>query len=488
MWLDLNDVETSPFTGSYDVCVCGSGPAGISAARKIAERGGRVLLLEAGGLEPTQESTDVYRGKSVGRTYWGVDHARLRYFGGTSGHWAGLCGLFDPLDFEERDIWELPGWPISRDEAYTHLAEACDIVDLPHANFPDQPAPAPLDGTFRRYPRQLSAPTRFGTKFREEIKNHQRIDTAINANVVGLDLTEGGDAVSGLRVENYRGASFNITARKFIIAFGALENARFLLTADRTNNGALSAKSPMIGKCFMEHFGIALGRFIVTRPDFWAQHQKLEIKPKVEFLKENRLGNSTLALNSTAQLRFYGRLAPVKKIGRTITCSAPPLTRFARRFDSFPCPGDGAVTTMMEQTPNPASQIRLDDTETDQFGNPRLALDWQISEVDKKTIKELTLDLGKAIARENLGRMQVYDGVTTAETELGLHSHHMGTTRMSASSAHGVVDRNCKFHGIDNLYIAGASVFPTGGGNNPTLTLVSLALRLGDHLASEIAD
>ena len=48
----------------------------------------------------------------------------------------------------------------------------------------------------------------------------------------------------------------------------------------------------------------------------------------------------------------------------------------------------------------------------------------------------------------------------------------------------GVVDPNCKVHGVDNLFVAGSSVFPTGGASNPTLTLIALALRLGDHLKS----
>ena len=61
-------------------------------------------------------------------------------------------------------------------------------------------------------------------------------------------------------------------------------------------------------------------------------------------------------------------------------------------------------------------------------------------------------------------------------------SHHMGTTRMGNDLASSVVDRNCQVHGIDNLYVAGSSVFSTGGSANPTLSIVALALRLADHL------
>jgi choline dehydrogenase-like flavoprotein len=61
-------------------------------------------------------------------------------------------------------------------------------------------------------------------------------------------------------------------------------------------------------------------------------------------------------------------------------------------------------------------------------------------------------------------------------------SHHLGTTRMSPTPKTGVVDGHGKVHGIDNLYIAGSSTFPTAGHANPTFTIAAMALRLVDHL------
>ena len=62
----------------------------------------------------------------------------------------------------------------------------------------------------------------------------------------------------------------------------------------------------------------------------------------------------------------------------------------------------------------------------------------------------------------------------------------MGTTRMHVDPTLGVVDENCRVHGMANLYVAGSSVFPTGGANNPTLTIVALALRLADHVKKKL--
>ncbi|HXI88019.1 MAG TPA: GMC family oxidoreductase, partial [Parvularculaceae bacterium] len=95
--------------------------------------------------------------------------------------------------------------------------------------------------------------------------------------------------------------------------------------------------------------------------------------------------------------------------------------------------------------------------------------------------------LGKAVAAQNIGRVRIAsDVIEGAVPALGMHCHHMGTTRMSATPKYGVVDGDCKVHGIENLYIGGSSVYPTGGGCNPTFTIVCLSLRLGDHLANRL--
>ena len=74
-------------------------------------------------------------------------------------------------------------------------------------------------------------------------------------------------------------------------------------------------------------------------------------------------------------------------------------------------------------------------------------------------------------------------GVTIAKQLLG---RGLGTTRMSMHPADGVVNEECRAHGVDNPYLAGCSVFPTGGHANPTLTIVALAIRLSDHLRAQL--
>ena len=108
MLFDFNEAWPRLAEAKYDVCVCGTGPAGLTIARKLAANGKKVLLLEAGGLSYSDELQNHYRGKNVGRTYW-LETSRLRYLGGSSNHWGGLAALQDPISFEPHEFVWLAG-------------------------------------------------------------------------------------------------------------------------------------------------------------------------------------------------------------------------------------------------------------------------------------------------------------------------------------------------------------------------------------------
>jgi choline dehydrogenase-like flavoprotein len=102
----------------------------------------------------------------------------------------------------------------------------------------------------------------------------------------------------------------------------------------------------------------------------------------------------------------------------------------------------------------------------------------------------LVKTLGAEVARLNLGRVRLadwlLDGSSALPSDVRGGFHHMGTTRMAADPKDGVVDADCRVHGIENLFVAGSSVFATGGCANPTLTIVALALRLSNHLKARL--
>ncbi len=147
--------------------------------------------------------------------------------------------------------------------------------------------------------------------------------------------------------------------------------------------------------------------------------------------------------------------------------------------------------TRIEQAPNPLSRITLD-TEKDSLGVPRSILHWEITSFEKRSIRKIYELIGQQVGLAGIGRLKLMDYLEDEKDEswpayTGGGWHHMGTTRMSEDSKKGVVDANCKVHGIDNLYVAGSSCYATAGAPNPTLTLIALTLRLSDYLKNRIA-
>jgi choline dehydrogenase-like flavoprotein len=120
----------------------------------------------------------------------------------------------------------------------------------------------------------------------------------------------------------------------------------------------------------------------------------------------------------------------------------------------------------------------------DHFGMPRVEVDWRLNPGDQRGLRRLVSAMSAEFTRRGLGTLVIEPDIY----QDGWHSsmtggkHHMGTTRMHVSPRHGVVDADCRVHGLANLFVAGSSVFPTGGYANPTLTIVALAIRLADHL------
>ena len=482
MLYNFNEAWTRASIDRYDVCICGTGPAGITTARRLAARGKRVLLLEGGDLLFTDESQSLYKGANVGRQYWGVETDRLRVFGGTSNHWSGRCGVFDSIDFEDRKYFGLPGWPLSRSEVLAYLEEAQDILDIggrdlsPYHN-PDFPS-----ATFEQSGFALSPPTRFAEKYESELRQSEHIDLFYNANLVDVRLNSDGSRVDALSIESYNRHKMQVSARRYVLALGALETARILLNSDSQVSAGIGNQSGMVGRCFMEHLNVSIGRFLVTSPEFWPK--EIALVPTSEFMRQNDLGNGIISFGPNGSPQSYGRLRVLKQFLRETSCVLPNITQIARKIVDFDCPGDGLVTSLIEQTPNPSSRVTLM-RETDKFGLRRIQLQWELNDRDMRTIRLLSVKAAEEMARLNRARVQLAPFITdtAVDIEVGGHGHQMGTTRMSSNPAFGVVDANCQVHGVENLYLIGSSVFPTGGGTNPTLTIVMLALRLAEQLS-----
>jgi len=485
MIIDLNSVEKNSAHKHYDVCLCGAGPAGITAARVLSKQGKKVAIFEGGGLEYSELSQDLYQGESVGLQYWDAVHSdRLRYFGGTSNHWSGRCAFFDKVDFEQRNYFGLPGWPITREDVFQFFDAACSVLDISREAFHASQVTKWNGENFRFSESTRSPPTRFGEKYYSELKDSSNIDVYINANLTEINLNKDLDAVTSFEIRNYGNQKFLFSAKNYVIALGSIENARLLLNCDKQVPSGIGNQSGMVGRCFMEHFNVGIGRFVSDDSPIW-QQGRIQLNPSENMIRKLQIGNAILDFERSSHPISYGRLKKLKQTMREEVCKSEFLTGLSRNILDFDCPGDGLITSLIEQTPNLNSRVSLG-TEKDMFGMRRVKLDWQANAADYKTIRTLGLEVAKEMARSGAARVQLKDFIlddTKDISEIGRHAHQMGTTRMSEDPRFGVVNKNLQIHGFKNIFVAGSSVFPTGGGANPTLTVVMLSERLGHHLA-----
>ena len=471
---------------TFDVCVVGSGPAGVTLARRLGTRGVSVGLFEAGGLRFRQESQDLYKGTATGQPYFPLDGARLRFFGGSSNHWGGWTRPLDPYDFDAKPHHPLSGWPIDKADLDPYAAEAADILNLPeNAPPPDVMPDAAGDLVPRRF--RFSRPvTRFGQKYRTEIEESKTVRAFVNANLVDLRVDGTRRSISEAVFRSYqRPESFSVKARLFVLCLGGIENARALLNADSQVAGGLGNEHDLVGRYFLEHPHAPAGRAVMRQPLTWM----LVYSPTPELMRAQTILNFGMRIGDFDQwnsLDFTGALAPHPPCA----IDFDTLLATEMRGEETPCPAHiGDVFIACEQSLDPENRVSLT-AGRDRFGLRKVRLDWRLSEMDLRTMKSAAMEVARHLAEHDAGRMKIADWLLDDRLPTGDElyggNHHMGATRMSDDPNTGVVDESCKVHALENLYIGGSSVFPTSGHANPTYTIVQLALRQADILHEQL--
>ncbi|PLX36528.1 MAG: GMC family oxidoreductase [Hyphomicrobiales bacterium] len=524
MLTDLESVDDGAVLKT-PVCIVGAGAAGITIALELAKRNIDCILLEGGGLEYEDPSQEIYEGELVGNQNTDLAYSRLRQFGGTTGHWTGLCAPLDPIDFEKREAIAHSGWPITRadldpfyERAQPYLELGAYAYDSAAYNGKREGKPLPLDpAKVVDTAYKNSPPTRFVDTYLGDIKDAKTINAFFHANLTDLDIGEDG-VIGGAEIKSFGGKTVRIEAANFVIAAGGVENARLLLNFTKARPAGIGNGNDLVGRYFMDHLNCTLGEFVPAdlqlNLDYYSDQAVdgvpvsvgLKLPPAV--LESEKLRNNTtflspvwetesfnddfrdhawLAFSSIAKAlakgnkpdQFTARLCMVaENPGSVIT----GVTRHIRRkFEPA-----GTIKTVnfkqdAEQAPNPDSRVLLGE-DTDKFGMRRAALDWRISDDDLMSLRRTHELIGIAIGEAGLGRVKLGLDVPPSRDDIFTGYHHIGTTRMHDDPKQGVVDKDCRVHSTKNLYMAGSSVFTTAGTANPTLTITALAVRLADHL------
>ncbi len=511
----------------------GAGAAGITLARALAGHGLAICLVESGGLDYEPATQDLAAGANAGHPYYELADARLRFFGGTTAIWGGRCSQLDALDFEARPWVPLSGWPLSRADLSPWYAVAARDFELGEALGDagrwDDPAAAAcgLDPALliaRRW-RFDDLAERFSAARCEDLFRARDVRVVLHANVVHLQAGAAARSLDSAELSTLDGRRCRLTARRYVLACGGIENARLLLAADDVERCGIGNRYDQVGRCFMEHphgrvavlparAGFALWDAFQRSGDGGANCDTAPVLlPSPELQRQRGILNSALTfkLRRNAELglplgrRLYDELKhgldPTRR-GRALWHGYRAARRTLQRSLRRPlarrrhAAGTTRVHVMVrgEQAPNPDSRVRLGD-ERDALGVRRAVLDWRLSSLDKHSVAVLAEVLGDELERLGIGRPEASawlredDPAWPLDPTVGNHPiggyHHIGTTRMSADPRRGVVDRDCRVHGYDNLYVAGSSVFTTSSWANPTLTIVALAHRLADHLLTQ---
>lgn len=516
----------------YDVIIIGAGAGGGTLAYKLAPSGKRILIVERGGYVPREKDNwnprvvnleGRYQTKETWRDSNGKElHPHTNYYvgGNTKFYGAALFRL------RKEDFGELrhhggvsPAWPISYEELepyylhaehlyHVHGERGEDPTDppasgpYPHPAISHEPRIQHLSDDFARQglrpfhvpvgvmldeknPQQSKCircntcdgfPCLVGAKSDahvcaiEPALAHSNVTILTNAYVSRLETDKTGREITRVNVER-NGAKEVYSANVIVVSAGAINSAALLLRSanDHHPNG-LANGSDMVGRHYMGHVNSVL-MAISKCPNPTTFQKTLAVN---DFYFGSKEWDYPMG-----HISFVGKLD-----GETLKAGAPPLVPGFTLDLMASHSLDFWLTS--EDLPDPNNRVTLD-----REGNIVLKYKPNNEEGHKRLTKKL----------EDLLQQQRKCSVHGHECHVGLFSrnlfvgqriplagvaHQNGTIRFGHDPKTSALDRNCKAHEVENLYVVDASFFPSSAAVNPGLTIMANALRVGDHLLERL--
>ncbi|MBG9390107.1 FAD-dependent oxidoreductase [Caenimonas aquaedulcis] len=550
MILDANSIGNGSCLFA-DVCVVGGGAAGISLALSLSGQGLKILLLESGGRGEHKPTQELYAGEVADdKLHSPPDKYRQRRIGGSTTIWGGRCVPFDEIDLEKRDYMPFSGWPMSYSELQAYYPEANQLAEAGRFLYDAEDALGPgAPPLFKNFDsgmvrtnslERFSCPTDFGTRYAKRLELAPDIKVLLGANCTAIRLEAGGRSVDELEVTTLAGQRFRIAARAAVLATGGLETARLLLASRDVARAGIGNEHDVVGRYYQCHIAGNVGTLTVNGDPKDVRHgyevspegiycrRRLSIAPE----QQRRLGLANICArlhfpritdpshrNGVLSGLFMARHLISYEYAKRLNDGNPTASTYARHamnIVSDPLDTAAFLTHWLthrtlakrkfpsvilrnrsnrfslemhgEQAPRADSRVSLVQS-VDALGMPQLRVDWRYSPQDIESMRG-TLDLiAQEFERTGAGRL-TYNRDTLEEDlmRFGAYGgHHIGTARMGNDVRTSVVNADCQVHSVRNLFVAGSAVFPTSSQANPTLTLIALSLRLGNHLSRRLA-
>ena len=523
MYYYADELPEGTMLSGFDLCIVGAGAAGIAMGQRLANTSLKVILLVSGGPGdrglPAEARQSLYAG-TVGAFLGKVDpefpqRSRLNMYGGTTNHFGFWARPLDAADLMARPGYRDAGWPVDCAELAPYYAAAHEFGHFGPFNYEDmdfwrrvlyarpfdsQPGDK-LEGAIMRaqYDENLHD---FQLQFRRELEGADNITVLFNAHLLSIVTDSSRRSVKELKCSTIvdasagggaPGASFAVRARAYALACGGIENVRLLQLSGELGNN----RRDMLGRGFMVHplltnaARVDFAKPVASDIRNFFREQQIRLKaPEGGFGAYRHMIEPLVNPELVFDYKVFNAWGVLAAKHQTLLDERIGNFRIILYFRDE---GRSAIVNLnWEQTPNENSRITLNRSRADPiFGQPLAHIDWRLSERDKRSaVRALAITLAYLRDHGAVRQEMITDLSGGADSwtfpphagALETGDHHMGALRMSSAPDEGIVDVNSRLHNVDNLYIAGSAVFPTGGYANPTLTIVALALRLADHL------
>ena len=510
-----------------DLLIIGAGIAGLVLADALRGSGRRVDVLEAGGetLESTGQALHI--AEMAARPHLGTIEGRFRVYGGSSTRWGGQLLPLAAHDFQHRPHVPNSGWPLNPAELSPYLRHSEQLLGVNHA-----PYTADLLEQLSRHQPVLStedlqlrfskwAPFRCRNVARTLGRRCQQDPATrvfLHAAATSIDLHPDGRHVEGVQVRTLQGGRFCFRARQVVLAAGTIETTRLLMASRGIHSSGIGNHSDQLGRWFHDHLSVKAAvlqpqgrRPMLQQLAPWylgATRHTLKLESSAAWQARqgclNVMGHLVFETPDGSGFAWLRKRLQDRQSGTTNTPATPALSLERLPAESLDmaylawkrlirkrrwCPAAGAITLYIdtEQQPNPESRICLS-SDCDAIGMPKTVVNWQWGEPERQTFaayRQLFESQWQAWNYGSISWLESFASCSDWDANVKDTYHLMGGTRMAKSPADGVVDAQLRVHGVDNLFVASCSVFPTGGSSNPTLTLMQLTLRLAQRLKAE---
>lgn len=496
-------IDNKSLKNHYEIVIVGGGISGLSLARQLQEKGQKkVLVVESGNKKFNSKVNIKSYGTSKFLGNWPIKnyssfYSRLRIFGGNAHVWGGWCMELDEYDYKNNEIWKH-----HKNELKQEYQAAYKILNINPQIIHNQTLEAQ---GLAPYTINISRGNFIKDSIKElEKSNH--IDVIMNTELKKINFENGQVATLDIKSDSKNLTSINLN--KLVLSAGGLENAKILL-----NNLPNELKSKNLGKFFMEHPQIQIGRlhtkdkklnnFLKEFSPPTVKHlfdDKLNLNSKKYFSgfvdkNSNSRGYFVLRSSNVYQSKSLYRLRHIilsrslKSIGPIFPSDFYFLAKdildmiFRKIKNSISRNKSYFIVAHLEQFPDKDNFVSLDK-------DKKILLNWQLQKKDIENFKTLIVSIQDLFKEHNETKVTLNKELIKGESSMleylnrnifGI-GHHMGTTKMGINKNNSVCDLDFKLNGVSNLYLNSSSVFPTAGIANPTLTLVALSSMLAKRI------